>query len=353
VSWLKPRQRDPKRPLRFDTPRAEPAFGIAWFRPEQWDRLREISADRDGLEETYDEWLTGACRRFAEMTEGGLPLRKVDVDVEHLAEWCAQRNVPVNGESRSQYAAFMMRSEPPHAAPPPLGDAGEAEPSAPTASPTVSAKHAGPAAGPTGAAIRASTPAAGGRASEIDLDAYFAERAALLGTIARAMGAEIARAADLATETIRGGGTLYFFGNGGSAADAQHLATELVERLTFDRRGFRAHALTTNTSLLTATANDRTFDDVFARQVEVLARPGDLLVAISTSGKSPNVLRALEAGRRAGVARLGFTGKGGGEMRGLCDVCLVVPSDDTQKIQELHIAIGHFLCMTVENRLAR
>jgi D-sedoheptulose 7-phosphate isomerase len=184
-------------------------------------------------------------------------------------------------------------------------------------------------------------------------EAHFEGRRALLGSVARTMSDGIRRAADLVVATLRGGGTVYFFGNGGSAADAQHLATELVERLRVERRGFRAHALTTNSSLLTATGNDRGFEDVFARQVETLAAPGDLLVAISTSGKSPNILRALEAGRRVGAARLGLSGKGGGGMPPLCDLCLVVPSDDTQAIQEVHIAIGHYVCMAVEENLGK
>lgn len=182
-------------------------------------------------------------------------------------------------------------------------------------------------------------------------EAYFDERLALLETVRASMGEAIRRAAALLVLTLKRGGAVFLFGNGGSAADAQHLATELVERLRVDRAGFRAVALTTNSSLLTATANDRGYDEVFARQVETLAQPGDLLVAISTSGRSPSVLRALGAGKRLGVARLGLTGKGGGAMPPLCDVCLVVPSDDTQKVQEVHIAIGHYLCMSAEEEV--
>ncbi|MFN0150560.1 MAG: SIS domain-containing protein, partial [bacterium] len=213
-----------------------------------------------------------------------------------------------------------------------------------------------PAPAPVSAPVSAPGPASASTPSNAPLpppDRYFTERIDLLHIVRDTMTGPIRDAAALFVETIRSGGTIYFFGNGGSAADAQHLSTELVERLLFDRRGFRAHALTTNTSLLTATANDRGYDDAFARQVETFARPGDLLVAISTSGKSPSVLRALEAGRRLGVRALGLTGKGGGGMPALCDLCLVVPSDDTQKIQELHIAIGHYLCMTVEAELGR
>jgi D-sedoheptulose 7-phosphate isomerase len=184
-------------------------------------------------------------------------------------------------------------------------------------------------------------------------ESYFDERLALLASVKETLGERIRRAADLVVATLRGGGTVYFFGNGGSAADAQHLATELVERLRVERRGFRAQALTTNTSLLTASANDRGFEGVFSRQVEALAGPGDLLVAISTSGKSPNILRALEAGQRVGASRLGLSGRGGGAMAPLCDLCIVVPSDDTQKIQEVHIAIGHYLCMAAEESLGR
>ena len=152
-------------------------------------------------------------------------------------------------------------------------------------------------------------------------------------------------------ETLRGGGTLYFAGNGGSAADAQHIATEYVVRYRTNRPGLRAAALTTDTSLLTACANDMGFDEVFARQVEALAQPGDLLVLHSTSGESPNVVRAAQAAKARGVPVVAFLGKGGGPVRELADVALVVPSDDTARIQELHLAIEHVICEMVEDRM--
>jgi D-sedoheptulose 7-phosphate isomerase len=337
VKWLTTREREPRKPLRFDTPRASPAYGIAWYRAEQWPRLLEVSADRDALEPTHAEWLTNATKRSGEMAQSGIALRRVDVDVDRMVAWLQERGLPVNADTRSLYVEHALHGG---------GEAGagrELLAGAPASASTVAAAGASDGTG-AGAAPRAAAP---------QLDAYLSDRLALLERVRASMIDEIGRAAALFVDTIRRDGTIYFFGNGGSAADAQHLSTELVERLMFDRRGFRAHALTTNTSLLTATANDRGYDDVFARQVEVLARPGDLLVAISTSGKSPSVIRALEAGRRLGVARLGLSGKGGGRMPPLCDLCLVIPTDDTQQIQEAHIMIGHYLCMTVEAQLAR
>ena len=150
---------------------------------------------------------------------------------------------------------------------------------------------------------------------------------------------------------LRGGGTLFFAGNGGSAADAQHLATEYVVRYQNTRPALRAVALTTDTSLLTACANDLGFDEVFARQVEALARPGDLLSLHSTSGESPNVIRAAQAAQARGVPVVAFLGKGGGQVKDLADVSLIVPSDDTARIQELHLAIEHLICDIVEDRL--
>ncbi|MGH7700886.1 MAG: D-sedoheptulose-7-phosphate isomerase, partial [Gemmatimonadales bacterium] len=149
----------------------------------------------------------------------------------------------------------------------------------------------------------------------------------------------------------RGGGTLFFAGNGGSAADAQHIATEYVVRYETTRPPIRAVALTTDSSLLTACANDLGFDEVFARQVEALARPGDLLVLHSTSGESPNVIRAAQAARARGVPVVAFLGKGGGPLKELADAAVVVPSDDTARIQEIHLALEHLICETVEERL--
>ena len=177
---------------------------------------------------------------------------------------------------------------------------------------------------------------------------------ALAGLAARGsadQAEEIAALADRYEIALRGGGTLFFAGNGGSAADAQHLATEYVVRYQTTRPAMRAVALTTDSSLLTACANDMGFDEVFARQVEALAEPGDLLVLHSTSGESPNMIRAAQAAKSRGVSVVAFLGRGGGQLAGLADVALVVPSDDTARIQELHLAIEHVICDLVEERL--
>lgn len=177
-----------------------------------------------------------------------------------------------------------------------------------------------------------------------------------LAELARRVAAEhadtIAAIATRYETTLRGGGTLFFAGNGGSAADAQHIATEYVVRYESTRPSLRAVALTTDTSLLTAAANDMGFDEIFARQVEALARPGDLLVLHSTSGESPNVVRAAQAARSRGVEVVAFLGKSGGPLRELADIACVIPSDDTARIQELHLAIEHIICAWIEERLA-
>jgi D-sedoheptulose 7-phosphate isomerase len=144
---------------------------------------------------------------------------------------------------------------------------------------------------------------------------------------------------------------LFFAGNGGSAADAQHLAGEYVVRYRLNRPGLRAVALTTDTSLLTACANDMGFDEVFARQVEALARSGDVLSLHSTSGESPNVIRAAQSAAARGVTVVAFLGKSGGQLKGLADIALVVPSDETARIQEIHLAAEHLICELVEERL--
>ena len=175
--------------------------------------------------------------------------------------------------------------------------------------------------------------------------------AALAGRVAAEHAADIAAIVDRYEGALRGGGTLFFAGNGGSAADAQHLATEYVVRYQTNRPAMRAIALTTDTSLLTACANDMGFDEVFARQVEALAEPGDLLVLHSTSGESPNVIRAAQAARARGVGVVAFLGRSGVELKDLADVSLIIPSEDTARIQELHLAIEHVICDIVEDRL--
>ena len=175
--------------------------------------------------------------------------------------------------------------------------------------------------------------------------------AALAARVAAEQADAVAAIADRYEEVLRSGGTLFFAGNGGSAADAQHLATEYVVRYQTNRPALRAVALTTDTSLLTACANDLGFEEVFARQVEALARPGDLLSLHSTSGESPNVIRAAQAAKARGVPVVAFLGKGGGQLKELADVVFVVPSDDTARIQELHLTVEHLICDIVEVRL--
>ncbi|HET8712200.1 MAG TPA: SIS domain-containing protein [Gemmatimonadales bacterium] len=175
--------------------------------------------------------------------------------------------------------------------------------------------------------------------------------ATLAGQVAAQQTDAIGAIVDRYEATLRGGGTLFFAGNGGSAADAQHIATEYVVRYQTNRPAMRAVALTTDTSLLTACANDMGFDEIFARQVEALAEPGDLLVLHSTSGESPNVIRAAQSARARGVSVVALLGRSGGQLKDLVDVALVIPSDDTARIQELHLAIEHIICDIVEDRL--
>jgi D-sedoheptulose 7-phosphate isomerase len=150
---------------------------------------------------------------------------------------------------------------------------------------------------------------------------------------------------------LREGRCLMFFGNGGSAADAQHLAAEFVNRFCRDRPGLPALALTTDTSVLTSIGNDHDFSRIFARQVESLGRPGDVAVGISTSGRSPNVLEGLRAARRKDLVTVGFTGGDPGAMRELCRHIIAVPSSTTARIQEVHILVGHILCQLVDDAL--
>lgn len=161
----------------------------------------------------------------------------------------------------------------------------------------------------------------------------------------------VVQAGSLAAQALQAGHKLMFCGNGGSAADSQHLAAELTGRFVRDRRPLAALALSTDSSALTCIANDYTFDEVFARQVVALGRRGDVLVAISTSGQSRNVVRAVEEARALGIIVVGFLGHDGGVLRGLCDVAIVVPSPVTARIQEAHILIGHTLCGQIEEAL--
>ncbi|RMH01534.1 MAG: SIS domain-containing protein [Planctomycetota bacterium] len=160
--------------------------------------------------------------------------------------------------------------------------------------------------------------------------------------------AAIEAAAAMAVETLRGGGGVYLLGNGGSAADAQHWTAELVGRYLAEREPLNVHALTVNSSTFTALVNDYPPEEVFARQVRAHLRRGDLLVAISTSGNSPNVLRAAEEARSLGARVIGVTGKDGGRLPAYCDLTMIAPSHDTPRIQEIHLLFGHLWCELVE-----
>ncbi len=178
------------------------------------------------------------------------------------------------------------------------------------------------------------------------------EALAAAATAATEMADGIAAVAESAAGVLAGGGKLMFCGNGGSAADAQHLATEYVVRFRRDRAPLAAVALTTDTSLLTAASNDYGFEHVFARQVRALGRPGDVLFLHSTSGDSRNLLEAAKAAREAGILTVGLLARGGGALRHSVDHALIVPTDETSHAQEIHLAIGHSICDAVERRLA-
>ena len=174
------------------------------------------------------------------------------------------------------------------------------------------------------------------------------ELSELAGVCARELAGPIAQATSIVLETLERGGTLFFCGNGGSAADAQHLAAEYLIRFKRARGPLRALALTTDTSVLTAGANDFSFADVFARQVEALAREGDLLFLHSTSGESENLLGAAAAARSAGVRTVALLARGGGRLRQEVDLALVIPTETVARAQELHLAIGHAICESVD-----
>jgi D-sedoheptulose 7-phosphate isomerase len=163
--------------------------------------------------------------------------------------------------------------------------------------------------------------------------------------------AQIGEAVDLCVAAMRAGKKILFAGNGGSAADAQHWAGELVSRFYYDRPGLPAIALTTDTSILTAIGNDYGYDYTFARQIEALGQEGDVFIAISTSGRSKNIMRAIEACETRGVHVVGFTGEAGGDMRDRCRICFRIPSNETPRIQEGHEFIGHLLCGLIESAM--
>jgi len=181
-------------------------------------------------------------------------------------------------------------------------------------------------------------------------DAYFASVAKNFEAL-QSLTPVIEQVAKTLANVIRQGNKVMFCGNGGSAADAQHLAAELIGRYLKDRNPMPAIALTTDTSALTAIANDYGFAEIFSRQVRGLGRKGDALVAISTSGNSENVLRAVSAAKTIGIASIALTGQTGGKLRELCDVSICVPANQANHVQEMHIAIGHYLCGFIEQAM--
>lgn len=193
------------------------------------------------------------------------------------------------------------------------------------------------------------------RRGSLDLEAHFEAGFDDHLAVARATRATLARPfaqlVALAAESVARGGKVLFFGNGGSAADAQHLATELAVRFRSDRAPIPALALTTDGSMLTAIGNDLTFEALFSRQLEALGRPGDLALALTTSGRSANVIRGLEAARDLGLVATAMAGKGGGDLEGLADPLLMIPSDNAAHIQEMHLTIGQLFCGALERRL--
>ena len=173
-----------------------------------------------------------------------------------------------------------------------------------------------------------------------------------INVVLKTMEEELVNASKLAVDTLKSGNKILLFGNGGSAADAQHIAAELTGRYKTERRGLAGIALTTDTSALTAIGNDYGYERIFDRQVESLANNGDLLIGISTSGNSQNVINALKLGKELGCKTLGFSGKDGGAMNEVCDINLIVPSNNTPRIQEMHILFGHTICQIIDNELS-
>ncbi|WP_372055613.1 SIS domain-containing protein [Tistrella mobilis] len=184
--------------------------------------------------------------------------------------------------------------------------------------------------------------------AEAFFDAELEEHAQVAARTRAALKQPFIRWVEMALTTIRGGGKIMFFGNGGSASDAQHLATELAVRYRRDRAPIAGLALTTDSSALTAIGNDMGFDQLFARQILALGRPGDMAVGITTSGRSPNVLIGLDAARSTGITTIALTGRDGGDTLSRADLALVVPSDTTARIQEMHIMLGQMLCGALE-----
>jgi D-sedoheptulose 7-phosphate isomerase len=183
------------------------------------------------------------------------------------------------------------------------------------------------------------------------IDQAFSEHIEALKKTHITISQNIEIAADLIAKSLTSGGTIFWCGNGGSAADSQHIAAEFVGRFKKDRRPLRSIALTTDSSVLTCVANDYSYEEIFSRQLDALGRDGDILVAITTSGKSENIKKALIQAQNMGIKTIGLLGKKGGECKDYSDISLIVPSDITARIQETHILIEHLLCELVEHKL--
>jgi len=186
----------------------------------------------------------------------------------------------------------------------------------------------------------------------VDPVAHLRELAVVAARSADALADGIRAATELTRAALKNGGTLFFVGNGGSAADAQHIATEYTIRYMRKRRALRAIALTTDTSALTAAGNDFGFEEIFSRQLEALGRSGDLLFVHTTSGNSPNCLRAIEVARAIGIKSVALTAKDGGKVKAAADLCLVVPTERTDLAQEIHLAIQHGICDVIDSEVA-
>ena len=182
--------------------------------------------------------------------------------------------------------------------------------------------------------------------------AHLRELSVAASRAADTLGPQIAQAAKIVRESIFAGGTIFFCGNGGSAADAQHMSTEYVVRYKKERRALRSIALTTDTSLLTAAGNDFSFDDIFSRQIEALGRAGDVLMIHTTSGNSPNCIKAAVAAKALGVTTICLTARDGGKIKPMVDLCIVVPVDRTDRAQELHLNIQHTICEMIDDEVA-
>jgi D-sedoheptulose 7-phosphate isomerase len=176
------------------------------------------------------------------------------------------------------------------------------------------------------------------------IDEYFEEHIGVMKLVKENLYDKIAEVIEQCKSTLKNGGTIFFMGNGGSAADSQHLAAEFIGRFKNERRSLRSIALTTDTSILTCIGNDYGYDYVFKRQVEGLVKKGDIVVGISTSGNSSNVISAIKAAKNLGAVTIGFLGKDGGKLKDICDIDLTIPSENTARVQEAHITIGHIIC---------